>query len=205
MGKHPREEDGTDRNEEFLQRWSRRKAAAKKSQDAEAEQDIEPAVPEPPSEPAPPPKTDADMPPLESIDESTDMRDFFSPDVSEKLRRLALRKLFHLPQFNIVDGLDDYDDDFTNFEALGDIVTADMRHQMELEKERLASARAEEVAENGIDEGDTRAQADESEEDATPVARADTDVEHEVTEHTADSDEQFDEELVENDDDHRNS
>ncbi|MCZ6732230.1 MAG: hypothetical protein O7B27_06725, partial [Gammaproteobacteria bacterium] len=36
----------------------------------------------------------------------------------------------------IRDGLDDYDEDFTVFEPLGDTITADMRHQMEREKEK---------------------------------------------------------------------
>ena len=39
--------------------------------------------------------------------------------VSESLRRLALRKLFHGADFNIRDGLDDYDGDYTSFVKLG--------------------------------------------------------------------------------------
>lgn len=204
MVKHPRAEDDTERNEDFLQRWSRRKAAVTEGpRDAEATQNDEPPVTEPPTEPTPPPKTDADMPPVESIDESTDMRDFLSPDVSEKLRRLALRKLFHLPQFNIVDGLDDYDDDYTTFEALGEIVTADMRHQMELEQERLASVADEEIAEEDIDEGDTLAQADESEEHAAPGSRVHPTDEGKAEEHTADAHDESG--SIENDDDHHHS
>ncbi len=200
MVKHPRAVDETDTNEEFLQRWSRRKTTAmENAQDAEAAQEKEPAVPA--SEPELPPKTDADMPPVESIDESTDMREFFSPEVSEKLRRVALRKLFHLPQFNIVDGLDDYDDDFTTFEALGEIVTADMRHQMELEQERPASSQAEEVAEQDIDESDTLSAADETEEDAAPEPRANPADEVAAEEQIADSHD----DLIENDNDHRDS
>lgn len=198
MGKRPRAEDGTDSNEEFLQRWSRRKAAATEdAQDTETTPEKEPLV----STPEPAPKTDADMPPVESIDESTDMRDFFSPEVSENLRRVALRKLFHLPQFNIVDGLDDYDDDFTTFEVLGEIVTADMRHQMELEQEQPASSQAEEVAEEGIDDIDVQAHAAESEDDAAPGPRTDPADDGEADEHTVDSDD----ELIGNDNDHRNS
>jgi hypothetical protein len=49
-----------------------------------------------------------------------------------------LRKLFHSPKFNVRDGLDDYDLDFTNPEPLGDIITAEMRHRMQVELERLA-------------------------------------------------------------------
>ena len=87
--------------------------------------------------------TDEDMPPLDSLDENSDYSGFLSPGVSEGLRRRALRKLFMSAVFNVRDGLDDYDEDFTNFEALGDIVTSDMRHQAEAEAERARQARAE--------------------------------------------------------------
>lgn len=74
---------------------------------------------------------DSDMPPLESLDEDSDYTGFMSPNVSDELRNLALRKLFLGGMFSQRDGLDDYDDDFTSFEKLGDVVTAEMRHQME--------------------------------------------------------------------------
>jgi hypothetical protein len=82
--------------------------------------------------------TDEDMPDIESLTPESDYTDFLSPGVSDKLRKLALRKLFHNEVFNIRDGLDEYDDDFTRFEKLGDIVTSDMRHQLELEAQRKA-------------------------------------------------------------------
>ena len=84
--------------------------------------------------------TDADMPPLESLGADSDYTGFLSPRVSETLRRAALRKLFHGAEFNIVDGLDEYAEDFTTFEPLGDIVTADMRHMIELEAKKKAEA-----------------------------------------------------------------
>lgn len=62
--------------------------------------------------------TDEDMPPIEELDEHSDFSQFMSPGVSEGLRRLALRKLFGLPQFDIRDGLNDYDDDFSNMKPL---------------------------------------------------------------------------------------
>ncbi len=80
--------------------------------------------------------TDADMPPLSSLGDEDDYSGFMSPGVSEALRKKALRQLFMSAQFNVLDGLNDYDDDFTTFEALGDIVTSDMRHQIEMEAER---------------------------------------------------------------------
>ena len=86
--------------------------------------------------------SDEDMPPIDSLDENSDYSGFLSPGVSEGLRRRALRKLFMSAVFNVRDGLDDYDEDFTSFEALGDVVTSDMRHQAEAEAERARRARA---------------------------------------------------------------
>ena len=56
------------------------------------------------------------------------------------MREVALRKLLHGKAFNIVDGLDDYDDDFITALPLGDNVTAEKRHQAEvkLQKEKAA-------------------------------------------------------------------
>jgi hypothetical protein len=134
----------------FLRRWSRRKADARERDQREPAVDAE----LPPSEQVPATQdttpadepTDADMPPVESLDEQSDYRGFMSPKVSENLRRVALRKLFHLPMFNIRDGLDDYDEDFRNVEALGNIITADMRHRMEMEQRKLKQDLAESEA-----------------------------------------------------------
>jgi hypothetical protein len=91
--------------------------------------------------------TDEDMPPVESLDENSDYSGFMSPGVSDKLRKLALRKLFAGKGFNVRDGLDDYDDDFTNFEPLGDIITSDMKHQAELAEQRKKEAEEKAEAE----------------------------------------------------------
>ena len=121
--------------------------------------------------------TDEDMPPLDSLGEDSDYSGFLSPGVTEGLRRRALRKLFTSAVFNVPDGLDDYDDDFTSFQALGDIVTSDMKHQAEMEAERAKQARAEaEPAsglrdESGRGEGEHLAHADE---EATSMAEEDS-------------------------------
>lgn len=88
--------------------------------------------------------TDADLPPIESLTPESDYSGFMSPRVSESLRRMALRKLFGSPAFNVRDGLDDYDDDFTQFQSLGDTVTADMKYHAERLRARAAE-RAEEA------------------------------------------------------------
>ena len=141
-----------------LRRWSRRKREAVREKEAadearrrdasrapsEAVQDArEPAGDAPaPATVEEQDLTDEDMPPIDSLDENSDYSGFLSPGVSEGLRRRALRKLFMSAVFNVRDGLDDYDEDFTNFEALGDIVTSDMKHQAEMEAERAKQAHA---------------------------------------------------------------
>ena len=79
-----------------------------------------------------------ELPPIESLDEDSDYSVFMSPEVEEGLRKIALRKLFKSPIFNVVDGLNDYDEDFTNFAALGDIVTSDMKFHEERKKAEAA-------------------------------------------------------------------
>ncbi len=129
--------------ESFVGRWARRKRETQAEieatppeaggeTDATAPVDAESAI----AEPAEPVKTDADMPPVESIDERSNVGDFFSSGVSKELRRMALRRLFHLPKYNFRDGLNDYDRDYRTFVPLGDTVTADMR----LKQERLEEA-----------------------------------------------------------------
>ncbi|MEJ2397780.1 MAG: DUF3306 domain-containing protein [Gammaproteobacteria bacterium] len=114
----PLDEDETRASDEnFLSRWSRRKREAQRAEKPSEKVDTQP--------------TDADMPPLESLTEDSDYSGFLSPKVSEALRKKALRKLFHSAGINVRDGLDDYDEDFTEFAKLGDIVTADLKHQLD--------------------------------------------------------------------------
>ncbi|HID82367.1 MAG TPA: DUF3306 domain-containing protein [Chromatiales bacterium] len=154
--KHPEE----NLEENVLQRWSRRKHEAEAEIDSE-ELDNKQML-ESESEPEKPALTDADMPPIESLDEDSDYSGFLSPEVSEGLRKLALKKLFHMPTFNVRDGLDDYDGDYTEFAKLGSLITADMKHMLEIEAKRKLEQLAEEdadagiehIAEDEVDEGD---------------------------------------------------
>ena len=150
--------DSPSQHEEgFLSRWSRRKHVAKTGNaEKPLQESIEDSQDDPLLAKAPAEESaeiaaveedfpaDSDMPPLESLDNDSDYSGFMSPKVSDELRNLALRKLFLGGMFNARDGLDDYDDDFTSFEKLGDIITADMRHQMEMAKEALAASDAAE-------------------------------------------------------------
>ena len=80
--------------------------------------------------------TDDDMPPINTLNSDSDFSGFMSSGVSDELRNLALRKLFKAPSFNIRDGLDEYDEDYTTFEKLGDLITCDMKHQIEMEAKK---------------------------------------------------------------------
>lgn len=100
--------------------------------------------------------TDADMPDIESLHEDSDFSLFMSPGVSDKLRNLALRKMFSAPVFNLRDGLDEYDEDYTSFEPLGDVITSDMKHQLELE----AQKQLEQVEQELLSEQEQQANAD---------------------------------------------
>lgn len=121
-------------DEDFLIRWSRRKREAQQVQQP-AEEDAAATASQAISntEQVDRLPTDADMPPLESLTEDSDYSGFLSPKVSEALRKQALGKLFHSAGINVRDGLDDYDEDFTEFEKLGNIVTADLKHRMDQE------------------------------------------------------------------------
>jgi len=130
-------------DEDFLTRWSRRKREAQQAQ--EPAESAGGAVSKPEKPDTLP--TDADMPPLESLTEDSDYSGFLSPKVSEALRKQALRKLFHSAGINVRDGLDDYDEDFTEFAKLGDIVTADLKHQLGKEMQK----RVESIEETPIE------------------------------------------------------
>lgn len=64
---------------------------------------------------------------LEDLGSESDYTQFMSPEVSESIRKLALRKLFSGAEFNITDGLDDYDEDYTSFAPLGNVITQEMK------------------------------------------------------------------------------
>ncbi len=155
-------------DEGLLTRWSRRKHEAKSNrvgeglakvaldapQELEALESANESVEAEEAEQYQP--DDTDMPALESLDEDSDYSGFMSPKVSDSLRTLALRQLFRGSMFSVRDGLDDYDDDFTQFAKLGDVVTAEMRRQIARLKEISDEDLVEEV------EGDQDDSVDES-------------------------------------------
>jgi hypothetical protein len=106
---------------DFLSRWSRRKQAAREAVD-QPETDLEqPAVPvenaaaEPPAEEAPVDEAAYADFDFEALDYNSDYTQFMEKDVPEMVRRRALRALWRSdPVLANVDGLNDYDEDFTD-------------------------------------------------------------------------------------------
>ena len=105
-----------DEEEAFLSRWSRRKL--------EAKQDTPAALPAAEPEAAAPAAPVAAAPQAPAAEaqagQGPEYREFFDPRVDEKLRRRALKKLFSEPQFNVMDGLDTYIDDYSKPDPIPD-------------------------------------------------------------------------------------
>jgi len=136
--------------ETFASRWSRRKQQVQ--QEHKQEETVAPILADDiPQDVAPPLQdpevqrlealnalTDEDMPDVETLGENSDYAGFMSINVSEKLRKIALKKLFHGKSYNVCDGLDEYDGNYTNFEKLDpSVITCDMKHLLKVEAEKL--------------------------------------------------------------------
>ena len=157
-------------DEPFLRRWTRRKSDAAANPELPEPERPESELPDGADQPAREEageaadvdgaapdaaenrehKSDEDMPPLESIDEGGSVAEFFSPGVSQGLRRAALRRLFAQSKLPVGDDLDDYAGDYTNFTNLGDLVTNEMRHRFEVIRQRLARREEERLAQTDL-------------------------------------------------------
>jgi len=106
---------------DFLSRWSRRKQAAREGLEEPDPQPEQPAVPaENAAEPAAEEAAAADESAyadidFDALDYDSDYTQFMDKDVPEMVRRRALRALWRSdPILANVDGLNDYDEDFTD-------------------------------------------------------------------------------------------
>lgn len=150
----------TESGESFLQRFHRRKLAARRGEVLPDEPSpAMPPVAGPPIPPDPEPVlTDADMPPVESLTGESDFSGFLSPGVSEDLRRAALRRLWQVADIDFVDDLDVYAGDYTRFEPLGGLITREMQHRLELAARREAERLADDGQAAALAEDDEVAQ-----------------------------------------------
>jgi Protein of unknown function (DUF3306) len=156
-----------DDKEPFLARWSRRKLEANDDAPAGAPQVAE--SPEPPAAaPAAPLVPTMETPVAGTAQGVTpEFREFFDPQVDEKLRRTALKKLFSDPHFNAMDGLDTYIDDYSKPDPIPEAMLRQLNQAKDLflfDDEKQASESA----------GDETSAAAEEAALASPVAAADT-------------------------------
>ena len=96
----------TQDKERFLSRWSRLKAESKEQPQAKDE--------------TPPPT----LPPVENLTPESDFTGFMHPKVDEALRRVALKKLFSDPHFNVPDPFEAYSGDWTGGEPISEELLA---------------------------------------------------------------------------------
>ncbi|OGA71969.1 MAG: hypothetical protein A3G81_15720 [Betaproteobacteria bacterium RIFCSPLOWO2_12_FULL_65_14] len=104
-----------DEKEPLLSRWSRRKRQARERplQEAPKPADARPLT---------------DLPPVDKLSFESDFRGFMDSRVDEAVRRIALKKLFSDPRFNITDGLDDYAEDYAALEDLSAAMVERLQH-----------------------------------------------------------------------------
>ena len=110
-------------NESVLSRWSRRKLD---KQTATEQEKVLPVQQEP--EPAA-------ISEQQRVDE-TALPIWQQLDVDPEAKRSALSRLFRQPEFNVVDRMNEYDEDFTSFASLGSIVTHEMKHMLKLAEQK---------------------------------------------------------------------
>lgn len=108
----------------FLSRWSQRKLDAAK--EAAAPKATPPATASPAVARG---AAKPELPPVESLKGlASEYREFLRPEVDEKLRQAALKKLFHDPHFNVMDGLDTYIDDYSKPDPIPDAMMKTLAH-----------------------------------------------------------------------------
>ena len=117
-----------EKKEEFLSRWSRRKR--------ESEMPVDTA----PEAPAPV------LPPVDQLTPESDFKGFMHPRVGDALRRVALKKLFSDPHFNVPDAFEPFSGDWTVGEPLSEKMLASleqMKHMLRKPPEEAPAAKAD--------------------------------------------------------------
>jgi len=100
-------------DDSFLNRWGRRKRESANAA---------PATAPGPAQPLPA------LPPIDGLSFDSDFEAFMHAKVDERVRRMALKKLFSDPRFNVMDGLDIYIDDYTREDPIPAGMLAQLEH-----------------------------------------------------------------------------
>lgn len=172
-------------DEQFLDRWSRRKTATRlEAKEQPAVVAAEPAMDSPPLAESPdsPPEIDPEtLPDIDSMDETSDFSVFMQNGVPEALRNRALRKLWQTdPIFNVVDGLVEYGEDYTNIAAIAETIQSVYKVGKgmvdEADDDDEGDDAADEAVEDVSGESDLIATQDNAALEERPVAHADPDI-----------------------------
>jgi hypothetical protein len=130
-------------HEGFFRRWSRLKTQGGAEEvQPEAGQalvielpPVAQTTPHPPVEPAPLEESPRALPTLDDVarlDANSDFSAFVTNGVDKAVQRLAMKKLFSDPHFNIMDGLDIYIDDYTKADPIPAAMLASLQHTRSL-------------------------------------------------------------------------
>ncbi|ULN62916.1 DUF3306 domain-containing protein [Vibrio gigantis] len=153
----------------FFSRWSQRKLDESTDKALEVEQTLE-ETPVVSSDLASQthtsteqlaPNDSTSIEPTDALEESADTKESASEateelsmaqllvsEASESVKKTALRKLFLSEEFNVRDGLDDYDDDYSNLKSLSEGVAESLRDWVKEKAEEETSSEQEQVIEN---------------------------------------------------------
>ena len=153
----------------FFSRWSQRKLDESIDKALEAEQPVE-ETSFTSSEPASQtlssaeelaPNDPTSIEPTDALEESADTKESASEtteelsmaqllvsEASESVKKAALRKLFLSKEFNVRDGLDDYDDDYSNLKSLSEGVAESLRDWVKEKAEEETPSEKEQATEN---------------------------------------------------------
>ena len=114
--------------EPFLARWSRLKKETPVEKKDEA--------------PAPA------LPPVENLTPESDFSGFMNPKVQDALRRVALKKLFSDPHFNLPDPYEAYSGDWTGGEPISEemLATLNQARRLLFTEEEKTEPKSEEIA-----------------------------------------------------------
>jgi len=138
--------------EPFLSRWSRRKLDS--ATEKPAPKPAAPAAATTTGSQAAVPAPKPELPPVDSLRGlASEYRDFLRPEVDEKLRQSALKKLFHDPHFNAMDGLDTYIDDYSKPDPIPEAMLRTLEHAKGLlfdEEKKEPEAQPDELADKPV-------------------------------------------------------
>lgn len=153
----------------FFSRWSQRKLDESTDKALEAEQPVEetsvtsyePASQTLSSAEELAPNDPTSIEPTDALEESADTKESASEtteelsmaqllvsEASESVKKAALRKLFLSEEFNVRDGLDDYDDDYSNLKSLSEGVAESLRDWVKEKVEEETPSEQEQATEN---------------------------------------------------------